>query len=547
MPDTTTDTDFRQSLVAAVQAELQRHAANLNGEIDRLRKDAADERAALRRDVQQQIAELMTTVTAAQTASAAELDKAKAALEARVVDSETRQGRRFDDVTSGLSAAVQAAARPILADAAAEQERAGARVDGLEKQLRKFDEQAARMVTYVSEVIQRTEARQAEAAAELDARVAAQVAGLKPLVDEIDSSMRRFQNDMTSQVSTRIGDAEDRLNSRLMASEARMKDAAGEQIAEIQAYVGRVNANIDQTLSVLNNRHEQVDDRFAATDLRIDELAASVEGVDGAAMDEMRDKVSGAVGEAMLVRIEMERLEKSIGERTDQLTVRITDVETQLVDATMDVSTAVQLDRLEELERAVLELDPTRFAAYDPSAAGALRRSDDGAEADTEPTAQLDQPDAEIADADSGGVADDADGAEVAGPDAEPAVNAEVAADFDDPDTGIANCAASADDTEPAAVDAESPDGPAVAAPSLSGPSVNGHHPVSTNGHGHGHGHIADGPRLAVPPPPLGASSAPLLPPALLPTKPKDFLNGSSALAEEVPEPATSSFAPPAG
>ena len=46
----------------------------------------------------------------------------------------------------------------------------------------------------------------------------------------------------------------------------------------------------------------------------------------------------------------------------------------------MDVSTAIQLDRLEELERAMLELDPSRFKPYDPgsvSAAGARFTGDD--------------------------------------------------------------------------------------------------------------------------------------------------------------------------
>jgi hypothetical protein len=62
-----------------------------------------------------------------------------------------------------------------------------------------------------------------------------------------------------------------------------------------------------------------------------------------------------------LVRIEMERLDTAVTERLDAVALRVTDVETQLVDATADVSTAVQLERLEELERAVIEIDPTKF------------------------------------------------------------------------------------------------------------------------------------------------------------------------------------------
>jgi hypothetical protein len=199
--------------------------------------------------------------------------------------------------------------------------------------------------------------------------VASQVLGLRPMVDDIDSSVRRFQSDISGQVSSRMNDAEDRFNTRLLAAEARMKEAAGGQIAEIQAHVGRVSSHMDETLAVLNNRYAELDDRFVEFGRRIDAVAESVKGVDQTALDEMRDKMSTAVGEAMLVRIEMERLQKTLNERTDSLLVRMTEVETQLVDATMDVSTAIQLDRLEELERAVLELDPSRFKPYDPSAA----------------------------------------------------------------------------------------------------------------------------------------------------------------------------------
>ena len=73
--------------------------------------------------------------------------------------------------------------------------------------------------------------------------------------------------------------------------------------------------------------------------------------------------MSTAVGEAMLVRIEMERFQKATNERTDTLSVRMIDVETQVQDATMDVDTSVQLDRLEEVERAMIALDPASSSA----------------------------------------------------------------------------------------------------------------------------------------------------------------------------------------
>ena len=54
-----------------------------------------------------------------------------------------------------------------------------------------------------------------------------------------------------------------------------------------------------------------IDSRFVESDRRIDEIDESIEGVDQNALDELKDKMSTAVGEAMLVRIEMERLEKA--------------------------------------------------------------------------------------------------------------------------------------------------------------------------------------------------------------------------------------------
>ena len=149
-----------------------------------------------------------------------------------------------------------------------------------------------------------------------------------------------------------------------------MKEDAGQKIAEIDAHVGRLGAGVEETMIVLNDRISAIDTRFVATDRRVDELAESMQGIDATSIDELKDKMSTAVGEAMLVRIEMERMEKTVAERTDGLAIRMTEVETQVQDATMDVSTAVQLDRLEEIERALTELDPDQFVRKDARPAG---------------------------------------------------------------------------------------------------------------------------------------------------------------------------------
>jgi hypothetical protein len=70
--------------------------------------------------------------------------------------------------------------------------------------------------------------------------------------------------------------------------------------------------------------------------------------------------MSRAVGEAMLVRIEVDRVVISTDEKLDKQAVRLAEIEGLLTDQ-MDVGAAVQLERLDELERAVAMLDPAKF------------------------------------------------------------------------------------------------------------------------------------------------------------------------------------------
>ncbi|MFP5487643.1 MAG: hypothetical protein ACLGHQ_04995, partial [Acidimicrobiia bacterium] len=362
---TTEIDEFRNSLVAAVQAELERHASAVVAEVDRLRQENQRERAEMRAEFTEQVSRLAQAIEQIDARSSAHADKVREVLEQRLDEAEKRQIRRIDESTAGIDQAVQQAARPVLADLRAENEELGARVSGLDTNLRKFDEQAARMVTYFSEVTQEMETKQEELAATVKTDVASQLAVLKQLVEENDSAVRKFQNEVGQQVTQRLNDAEDRFNNRLLRSENRVKEESGQKIAEIDLHVSRVSNNLDESLQVMNDRISAIDDRFVELDRKITAVEESVEGVDQNALEEMKEKMSAAAGEAMLVRIEMERFEKTVNERTDHLAVRLTEVETNLQDATMDVSTAVQLDRLEEIERALAELDPDQFVRKD--------------------------------------------------------------------------------------------------------------------------------------------------------------------------------------
>jgi hypothetical protein len=95
-----------------------------------------------------------------------------------------------------------------------------------------------------------------------------------------------------------------------------------------------------------------------------------VSKVDERAIQDVKDQLSAAVGEAMLVRIEIDRLSGITDEKLDKATLRMAEIEALLADE-MDVSSAVQLERLEELERALAELNPDQF----------VRRTDPGVRA----------------------------------------------------------------------------------------------------------------------------------------------------------------------
>jgi uncharacterized phage infection (PIP) family protein YhgE len=353
--------DMRVSLIAAVQAELDRYGASMMAEVERLRASSAADREALRQAFGEQLQALAAAVEQSHTRNEQFQQAVRQAIDTRLGESESRTTRRFDDIDSNLAGMVQDVARPVLQEFRDDQDGMRRRIDGLDTNLRKFDEQAARMVTYFNEMTQAMEQRTAELSEQLQTNVEGRLSALTTRFDESESAVRRMQTDTSQMVATRLSDIENRLNERVLAAETRLKEDSGNRIAEIDAHLGRVSSGLDTTLTALNDRMSGLDTRFDTLDDQIETMREDMKHIDSKEIDELKEKVSTAVGEAVLVRIEMDRLEKASAERFDKVALRVTEVESQLADATMDVSTAVQLERLEELERAVIEIDPTKF------------------------------------------------------------------------------------------------------------------------------------------------------------------------------------------
>ncbi len=353
--------DMRATLIAAVQAELDRYGASMMAEIERLRSSSAADREGLRQAFGEQLQSLAATVEQAHARNEQFQHAMRQAIDTRLGEAESRTTRRFDDMDTNLAGMVQDVARPVLQEIRDDQTGLVRRIEALDSNLRRFDEQAARMVTYFNEMTQAMEQRTAELSEQLQTNVEGRLSALTVRFDESESATRRMQTETAEMVGTRLSDIEDRLNERVLAAEVRIKEDSGTRIAEIDAHVGRVTAGLDTTLTALNDRMSGLDTRFESIDDRMETVRQEMNQINSEELDELKEKMSTAIGEAVLVRIEMERLEKSLAERFDGVALRVTDVETQLADATADVSNAVQLERLEELERAVIEIDPTNF------------------------------------------------------------------------------------------------------------------------------------------------------------------------------------------
>ena len=150
----------------------------------------------------------------------------------------------------------------------------------------------------------------------------------------------------------------------MLATEARINEQVGQRIADIDAYVGRVSVGLDEAVTTLSDRIAGTDARTAEIIASLDAFAGRLDAVDVAALDDLKDRFGGVAGEVELIRIETERFQESMGGSMDKALGRIVELETQLQDQNLDVEIAVQLERLEEVERALIALDPAQFVRH---------------------------------------------------------------------------------------------------------------------------------------------------------------------------------------
>jgi hypothetical protein len=366
--------DTRSSIVAAVQQELNRFSKQVSTEIQRLQSELVAERAARVRSEE--------TVKALLPAIEQRLGEFTAQTKRRHDEMDLRIGRVADEANVGLAAAVESAARPVVKQLEHRQGQLEQQLVAIDRSVRKFDDQAGALVQHVNAMTAATETRFDEVSDQISEQLDGRLASLSMRMDEVSAQAARQQAEVSNVVGARVDQAEDRINDRILTTEARINDTVGQRVADIDAYVGRVSAGLDDAVAMLNDRIAGVESRFDDVNRAIDAMGARLDSVDVDAIDEMKDRVMSAAGEVELVRIEVERFQKSMGESMDKTVGRIVELETQMQEQHMDVETAVQLERLEEVERALLALDPNQF----------VRRTDTPASAHDQPYASPDEP-----------------------------------------------------------------------------------------------------------------------------------------------------------
>jgi len=314
--------DIQAGIVDAVQQELARFGKQVSASVQSLRDELAAEHSARLR-TEEVLRSLMPQIES-------HISEFSAQTKRRHDEMERRIGRVVDDTNASIAAAAEAATRPLVKQFEHRQGELEARVASVDGSIRKFDQQVGAMVQQFNEVHEATESRIDQVSLRVSDDLSDRLSALSTRVDDVSTQAARQQADIANVVTSRVDQAEERVNERVAAVESRLSESLGQRIADIDAYVGRVSVGLDGSVDVLSDRIAAAESRFGDVVAAIDALAERVDAVDVDAIDEIKDRVTGALGEVELVRIEIERFQVSMTQSLDKAVARLVDLETQL-------------------------------------------------------------------------------------------------------------------------------------------------------------------------------------------------------------------------
>jgi hypothetical protein len=384
------------TIAAVVERQLTQYMAAVTQQNEATRQ--ATERAieSLRADFSAQLADVTQRAEAGQQSTEAYQKALQTALEDRLADFAQHQHRRLAEVENriieipmavGDGGSIDPVELANLRDQMDQQSAAAhARIDELHKATRRFDEQASALVQHVNDTTIALAQRMDEGNQALASAVEERLAFVRSTLEAVGPEVQRQLTEHAAMMTQRIDFTEHKVTDRMLAMEDRINENNGTKLAHLEATVGRIGSGFDDAMGALSQRMLELENTLLAHQDHLNRLTEDVGRVDERAINEVKEQLSAAVGEAMLVRIELDRLASTTDEKLDKSSLRMAEIEAQLSDE-MDVSASVQLERLEELERALIELNPDQF----------VRRTDpgvrpSGGSANGLPSTSLDAP-----------------------------------------------------------------------------------------------------------------------------------------------------------
>jgi uncharacterized phage infection (PIP) family protein YhgE len=245
-----------------------------------------------------------------------------------------------------------------------------ARIEDGQKVLRRFDEQAGALVQHVNDTTSALSKRMDDGDQTIAHAVEQRLLQVREAFEELGTDVQRQVGEQAAMFNSKLEGSDARITDRMLALEERVKEDFGTKVANLDATIGRVGSGFDDAMGALSQRMLELENRLHEANDRMDAMAEQIGKVDESAIAEIKEQLSTTIGEAMLVRIEMDRYSSTADERFDKTNIRLAEVEAQINDQ-MDVSAVVQLERLDELERAVAHLDPSQFVRKADLAGGA--------------------------------------------------------------------------------------------------------------------------------------------------------------------------------
>ncbi len=359
------------TIAGAVERQLTHYVSTMSQQVEATRQAAEKERLEMRAEFAEQLEALTAKVAADHQANDRYQAALQAALEERLAEFANHQHQTLTTINAklaGLPALVQAELPAQFASVSQglrdylehKTSAVETQIDELHKSSRRFDEQAAAIVAHINETVAALSRRMDDGDQAVSRAVDQRLGDVRGLVDQAGADVARQLAEHGQILSQRVDAIDMKMVDRAVAMEERINDHNGVKIANLEATIGRVGAGFDDAMGALSKRIVDLEASLLEAGDRMDSLAADVAKVDEEAINAVKEQLSSAVGEAMLVRIEVDRFIESQGEKFDATAVRMSEIEAQLAD-TMDVSEAVQLERLEEIERALVELNPDQF------------------------------------------------------------------------------------------------------------------------------------------------------------------------------------------